>query len=80
MNLSNGDKMIREKRKINLSTLKELPIVDFELRDKIKDYINDLIFALYFNINIGKVGFNRAKAIKEKCKENKFYKIITRNN
>ena len=75
-NLVSGDKLKLEKKKISLGELKELAVIDFELRNKIKDYIDNLVFALYFNVNIGKVGLGRAKEIKEKCGGSRFYKII----
>ncbi|MBU4285079.1 Eco57I restriction-modification methylase domain-containing protein [Patescibacteria group bacterium] len=78
--LVSNEKLRLEKNKINLGELKELPVIDFELRDKIKDYIDDLVFALYFNVSIGKVGFGRAKVVKEKCRGSKFYKVIEKKN
>jgi len=68
-NLVGDDKLLLEKKKIILNKLKELPIIDFELRDKIKDYIDDLVFVLYFNVSIGDIGFKRDKAIRGKCKK-----------
>lgn len=74
--LVGGNKLRLEKIKISLSELKELPVINFKLRDKIKDYVDDLVFALYFNKSIEKVGLERAEEIKEKCRENKFYKVV----
>jgi len=42
----------------------------------LKDYIDDLIFALYFNIHIEKVRVERAEVVKSACKKNKFYRTI----
>jgi len=75
-NLIDSDKLKLEKRVINLNELKELPIIDFELRDKIKNYIDDLVFALYFNAPIKKIGINKAEEIKKICQRSEFYKII----
>ncbi|GAI14950.1 unnamed protein product, partial [marine sediment metagenome] len=43
-------------QKISLSELKALPVIDFETQIIIKDYIDDLVFALYFNIRIKNLG------------------------
>ena len=64
-----------EKQKIVLSALKSLPAVDFEKQDKIKDYIDDLVFALYFNVPLQDISLEKAKLVKEACEENEFYKV-----
>jgi hypothetical protein len=70
-----NDKLFKDKI-ISLSDLKSMPVIDFEKQAELKDYIDDLVFALYFNVPIKKVGLNRAEEIKVLCKENKFYKVI----
>lgn len=62
-------------QKINLSDLKNLPVIDFDKQKKIKDYIDDLVFVLYFNIEIGENHLNHPEKIKNLCSKNKFYKI-----
>lgn len=76
-----GEKLSNKKlfsEKINLADLKSFSAIDFDKQKIIKDYIDDLVFALYFNVNIKEVGINKAREIKRKCKENKFYKVINR--
>lgn len=73
------DKKLFEEGKIILSELKNLPAIDFKRQKKIKDYIDDLVFTLYFNVLIEKVGIEKAGAIKKECEKNKFYKIIEKN-
>ena len=83
-----AEKTIREKlsnkklfgEKINLADLKYLPAVDFDGQKKIKDYIDDLVFALYFNALVKEVGLDRAGEIKKKCGENKFYKMTEKES
>ena len=41
---------------------------------------DDLVFALYFNVGIGEVGFGRAKVIKEKCRGSKFYGVVEKKS
>ena len=69
-----NDKLFREQ--LNLSELKNLLVVDLEKQKEIKDYIDDLVFALYFNISLEKLGLNNAAIIKSKCAKNPFYKLV----
>lgn len=64
------------KNKINLYHLKNLPIIDFNLQRKLKDYIDDLVFALYFNIPLKSIGLKNSNKIKVSCQKNKFYKVL----
>jgi hypothetical protein len=61
---------------INISELKTLPAIDFGEQTKIKNYIDDLIFVLYFDISLSKLGMPEALNIKKLCQKNKFYKYI----
>ncbi len=70
------DKKLFKEGKIILSELKNLPAIDFEKQKKIKDYIDDLVFALYFNVPIEKVGLEKADVIKKEYEKNRFYHII----
>lgn len=65
-----------EKEKINLEDLKALPVIDFEQQKQLKNYIDDLVFALYFNIPIKHLGLSRVKEIKDLCSRNSYYKIV----
>ena len=69
-----------EKQKISLLELKDLPIIDYEKQRKIKDYINDLVFALYFNIGLEKLGLNHAEKIKAKCSQNPYYELVNKSS
>jgi len=71
-----SDKKLFKEGKIILSELKNTPAIDFERQKEIKDYVDDLVFALYFNILIEKIGLESAEKIKEKCEESRFYKIL----
>ena len=62
-----------ESAKISLSELKELPAIDFQKQTALKDYIDDLVFALYFNFPLGKVGFEYADEIKKTCRNSQYY-------
>lgn len=64
---------------IRLSELKSLPVIDFEQQQKLKDYIDDLVFVLYFNIPVKNIGIDHAGEIKQMCQENEFYSYINKD-
>lgn len=68
------DKLNLESQKINLSELKSSAVIDFDKQRGIKNDIDNLVFALYFNIDIPKNKLNKPEAIKKLCQKNKFYK------
>ncbi len=67
-----------EGKRIALSELKSLPTIDLEKQAELKDYIDDLVFALYFNIPLTKVGSKHRSEIKKECQKNKFYKLLNK--
>lgn len=69
-----------EREKIKLSELKSLPAIDFGKQAALKDYIDDLVFALYFNIPLTKVGLKYAPNIKKLCQNNKFYRLLKKSS
>jgi len=70
------NKKLFENKKIGLSTLKNLPTIDFDRQKNLKNYIDDLVFASYFDVPISRIGLAHATDIKKACQENKYYKII----
>ena len=74
------DKKLFKEGKIILSELKNMTAIDFEKQKKNKDYIDDLVFALYFNILIEKIGIEKSGTIKTECEKNKFYKILDKKD
>jgi hypothetical protein len=65
-----------EKRETSLSELRNLQVIDFEKQAKLKDYIDDLVFALYCNIHLKDLSLERATDIKQSCMTNKCYKTV----
>ena len=61
---------------INLAELKTMVAVDFDLQKKIKDYLDDLVFALYFNVLMKKIGLVEAPKIKIECAKNPHYGLL----
>ena len=72
----NGNPLLTE---IRLSELKTLPVIDFEYQRKLKDYIDDLVFSLYFNVPIKTIGIDHNTEIKQLCQENEFYSYINKD-
>lgn len=61
---------------LTLHNLKFIEAIDIEQQNSIKDYIDDLIFALYFNIPIPNISITNAEQIKKLCNKNNFYNSI----
>ena len=61
---------------ISLNELKFSDCIDKEEQNIIKDYIDDLVFALYFNIDIKELGLSNSEKIKKLCQKNNFYSYI----
>jgi hypothetical protein len=61
---------------INLSELKFLPVIDFNAQEKVKKYIDDLVFALYFNIELNNIGIENSTAIHNKVAKNDYYFLV----
>ena len=65
-----------EKRRISLSELRNLQVIDLERQTQLKDYIDDLVFALYFNIPLREVSLEKSDEIREACTESKYYRLL----
>jgi hypothetical protein len=65
-----------EKRRISLSELRNLQVFDFEKQTKLKAYIDDLVFALYFKIPLKEVSLEKADEIRKVCLESKYYRML----
>ncbi|MCL2485272.1 MAG: hypothetical protein FWF32_04380, partial [Endomicrobia bacterium] len=74
-----ADSLLKEKR-TSLSELKNLKIVDTDYQDKMKSYIDDLVFALYFGILIKNLGLNKAEEIKLACEKSEFYNLVSKQD
>lgn len=61
---------------ITLHNLKFLEIIDKEQQSLYQDYIDDLVFSLYFNIPLNNLGIKNAENIKQLCKNNKYYNYL----
>jgi len=62
-----------EESEITLAKLRELNIVDFEKQLKVKEQIDDLVFALYFNIPLKEDKVRSEEYIRKACLNSKYY-------
>lgn len=65
-----------ERHKISLPELRNLQVIDFEKQTKLKNYIDDLVFALYFNIPLEEVGLDKAEEIQKDCSKSQHYRLL----
>jgi len=61
---------------IHIQELKFLPAIDYEKQAKIKKYIDDLVYTLYFNISILNPSFEKMANIHKIVLNHKFYSIV----
>lgn len=54
---------------ISLRELKQIVAIDVDKQQKIKDYIDDLVFAIYFSVSLPPIGFENAAQIKKACEQ-----------
>jgi len=70
------DKIYDGKNKLNFDDIYCLPIVDSQRQNDLKNYIDDLVFALYFSVPLKKVGLGNTREIHKLCIENGFYSVL----
>lgn len=72
-----ADAQLLDKEKIILSELKSLLVIDSEKQKLVKEYIDDLVFALYFNVELKEVGLEKANSVQRLCDGSKFYSLVS---
>jgi len=60
----------------SISELKLLSAYDREYQAQLKNYIDDLVYALYFKVKLPELGFENAEQIKDVCANHKYYKLV----
>ncbi len=48
-----------------------------QVHTQIKEYIDDLVFSLYFKVKLPEIGFSNRDAIRSICEKHKRYKLIS---
>lgn len=76
----NYDGALCHKNEISLSEIKYIEAIDKKEQKQVKEYIDCLIFALYFDIDLKKIGFDYFKNIKNQCSTNEFYSLFYKTN
>ena len=70
------EEMKLEKHQVSLSELHNMQVIDFKKQARLKDYIDDLVFALYFlQLKDTSIVYSATK-LKENCSKSKYYKLI----
>jgi hypothetical protein len=65
-----------EKPRISLSELRNMQVIDFERQAQLKDYIDDLVFALYFDVPLEDVSPEKSTEIRVACSRSKYYRLL----
>jgi len=65
-----------EKHEASLAELRNLQVIDFEKQAQLKDYIDDLVFALYFKIPLKEVGLDKSEEIQKACTRSRYYQLL----
>lgn len=60
----------------SISELKSLSAFDKDYQLQLKDYIDDLVYALYFKVKLPELGFENAQEIKKVCAKHKYYQLV----
>ncbi len=61
----------------SLHDLKFLEVIDVDEQKSIKNYIDDLVFALYFSVPVREIGIIASSKLKKECESHKFYKLVS---
>jgi len=61
---------------IDIKELRFLPVIDFDEQAKLKCYIDDLVFALYFDLPVNNLGIENIDDIHKIVAKNEFYTLI----
>lgn len=76
----NYENALNNKSEISLSELKYIEAIDRKEQKLVKEYIDNLVFALYFDTEINKIGLGHSKNIVNQCSTNEFYSVFFRRN
>jgi len=60
----------------HISELKSLSAFDKDFQTQLKNYIDDLVFALYFKIKLPDLGFEKAEETRKVCAKHKYYELV----
>jgi hypothetical protein len=61
---------------ISLQELRSLRVLDTSRQQQVKEYVDDLVFALYFEIPLTRIGIDHAKEIRRITHSNRHYRTL----
>lgn len=67
-----GTKRDFKPARFHLSDFREMNVVNFDKQVKLKDYLDDLVFSLYFDIKLEKSHISNPKKVRKACIANEF--------
>src|SRR3970282_921389 len=74
-NIFSDERLPLDKNKIYLSSLKSYPVIDYSEQEEIKNCIDDLIYVLYFKLDISDEDLIDHRKIKKVCRKHYFYTV-----
>ena len=64
------------RRSLSLHELRNLKVIDKKKQSELKQYVDDLVYALYFNVPLKQIGLRRRGTIKKACLANQHYEYV----
>jgi type I restriction-modification system DNA methylase subunit len=61
---------------LTLEELRTLRVIDYGKQEQLKEYVDLLVFALYFDIPLNRIGQRYTDEVRQACSANKHYKTV----
>ncbi|MDR1544602.1 MAG: Eco57I restriction-modification methylase domain-containing protein [Prevotellaceae bacterium] len=65
--------LIFNRSEVTLQELQNLEAIDFQEQEKLKNHIDNLVFALYFEVNLLENQLDNIDFVQKECEQNEFY-------
>jgi hypothetical protein len=69
--------LIFNREEVTLSELQNLEAIDFEEQQQLKNHIDNLVFALYFEVEVADNQLDNFEFVQKECKKDENYKNCT---
>ena len=60
----------------SIADLKEISVYNIDYQNRLKEYVDDLVYALYFKLKLPKLGFEHRSEIRKICSNHIHYKVL----
>jgi len=60
----------------SIADLKEISVYNIDYQTILKEYVDDLVYALYFKLKLSKLGFEHRSEIRKTCSNHIHYKVV----